>query len=700
MPGAHVSDPHDKTCSWVTQHDGYQRWQKQRKGIFWIKGKAGCGKSTLLKYLWRQRTSFEKSGPQIRSPGSREEDKKRVSAAFFFNSRGTNLEQTSAGLYRTLLSQIYDQNPVVYRRHAQKLKEMHEEMVEKTQEDTGNTECWKLSELELLFQSIFENKGIEVTITLFIDALDECNEHEWDRVLMMLNKCVASSEMTDIALSVCLSSRPNPELDVGKCQSLMLQDENHADIVDFVQSQLRSKAPNGRTTDYNKEFADQVIDKADGVFLWVSLVVPKLRKAISRGDTLRRLRNMLNEIPIPLEELFEHILQKLDKDTLLDTVHLLRWALFSDAHLSLDQFRHTFVAQPSCPCANIAEWEMSDECIEDSRQMEQQIESRCGGLVEVFGLDPDRAKERAEEYNKYQTYSQTFANQPTGRAKRPQVQMIHETAKQFFIKGLGFKRLAAMIKENQGTRTSRAFEHSLSQYHVSSGHDYLARSCLRYLVLVPRALEIMLSQYHTSSAPDNLTMARLQYLGLPKDLALPGSAEFPLVYYAAQFCFKHAGEANTHGMAQDHLYEALKDLSNGSLETLLIVAAHHGITSWVILLKEDQVDIDTREIGYGNPIKAAVRSGNVEMVSALIDCGADINGSDGNDQSTLSIAYSKGDRQMVDFLTAKGARIDLNHRMQAATKEQEGSGDLKHIVRLLNNNVFKRSYPSRITELE
>ena len=586
----------------------------------------------------------------------------------------------------------------MYRRHAQKLKEMHEEMVEKTQEDTGNTDCWKLSELELLLQSIFENKGIDLSITLFIDALDECNEHEWDKILIMLQKCIASSEITDIALSVCLSSRPNPELEVGECQSLMLQDENHADIVDFVQSQLRSKAPNGRTTDYYKEFADQVIDKADGVFLWVSLVVPKLRKAISRGDTLRRLRDMLNEIPIPLEELFEHILQKLDKETLLDTVHLLRWALFSDARLSLDQFRHTFVAQPSCPCANIAEWELSDEYIEDSRQMEQQIESRCGGLVEVFGLGPERAKERAEY--KSQAYFDDLANRWPGRAKRRQVQMIHETAKQFFIKGLGFKRLAAMIKENQATRTTRAFERSLSEYHVSSGHDYLARSCLRYLVLIPRALEIMLSQYHISSAPDNLTRARLQYLALPKNLALPGSAEFPLVYYAAEFCFKHAGEANTHGMAQDHLYEALKDLSNGALETLLIVAAHNGITSWIILLKEDQVDIDTREIGYGNPIKAAVRSGNKEMVSALIDCGADINGTDGNDQSTLSIAYSKGDRQMIDFLTAKGARVDLKHRMQAATTEQERSGDRKDIVKLLNNNVFKRSYPSRVIEVE
>ena len=126
-----------------------------------MKGKAGCGKSTLLKYLWRLRTGSEQSGPQIHSRGSHEGDKRRTSAAFFFKSRGTNLEQTSAGLYRTLPSHIFDQSPSIYRRHAQKLKKLHEEMVEKTLEDAGKTDCWKHSELELLFQSIFENKSID-----------------------------------------------------------------------------------------------------------------------------------------------------------------------------------------------------------------------------------------------------------------------------------------------------------------------------------------------------------------------------------------------------------------------------------------------------------------------------------------------------------------------------------------------------------
>lgn len=70
----------------------------------------------------------------------------------------------------------------------------------------------------------------------FRDALDECNEHELDHVLSVLAKCVGSSEKTDIALSICYTSRPNPEIEIRECQSLVLHDENHADIFSFVQT--------------------------------------------------------------------------------------------------------------------------------------------------------------------------------------------------------------------------------------------------------------------------------------------------------------------------------------------------------------------------------------------------------------------------------------------------------------------------------
>lgn len=190
--------------------------------------------------------------------------------------------------------------------------------------------------------------------------------------------------------------------------------------------------------------------------------------------------------------------------------------------------------------------------------MEQKIESRCGGLVEVFSFDPgeswaQRAKEFQKEYNPGKGLKPTaiffdhpkqsgqrsersirrpgdgrtfdlsrvsvepFASNPkfelmqndptvsededinedhaVRRSKKRQIHMIHETAKQFFIKGDGFKRLDAFITEDQEIKMLRAFDSSLSQHHFSSDHDYLAGSCAHHLMLpeLRRCAEIVRS---------------------------------------------------------------------------------------------------------------------------------------------------------------------------------------------------------------
>lgn len=720
--GAHVSEAYDQTCTWIMYHDGYKKWQQQRKGLFWIKGKPGCGKSTLVKYLWQLHSKPKASGSDVDSAKKDHSREIAVSAAFFFNGRGTSLEQSSFGLYKSLLFQVLDQSPDLYLCFSKVLKAKHEELVKNTDESAKEPEIWNLQELEGIFTSIFKRKSIRLSITLFIDALDECHEDERDHVLTSLRQCIKSSEATDIRLSVCFSSRPNPEIEVGDCQSLTLQNENNRDIANFVQTYLTSSALGGRKTKYFQDFADQVIKKADGVFLWVSLVVPKLRKAINRGDTLARLRNMLDEIPTPLEELFEHILEKLDKDTLMDTIHIIRWTLFSNSTLNLDEFRYTFVAQPNCPCATLAEWKTSEEYIEDDEQMEQQIQSRCGGIVEVLKYDRDERTAPANRYSgltpqmrrfslsdsdyayshepdnilqkKFEdrgifyennmtdaNYDQVCKDEQVDMRPIYHVQMIHQTAKQYFIKGDGFKRLAAMIKNSQGNQMQNAFEYSLKNHYISSGHDYLARSCARYLMLPEVTTGFGKIWSVTSTAKD-------------------AHWQFPLEEYSSRLCFEHAGQADSHGLAQDHLYWAFKYLSEGALEVLLTIAAQYDIRSWIQLLKDDQTDFNTCQIGYGMPIKAAVKNGHLNMVTALIEYGSHVDGTKGIEQSTLSIAYSKGDEKMVELLTRKGATVDLKRRIETVTEETDKARSREAIMMLLKNVQFRNPLPPRVREEE
>lgn len=79
-----------KTCGWITRHQSYTTWLEDGVGILWIKGKLGSWKSTLMEFLLRD---FEKQALYQES----------IQLSFFLHSRGTILQKSRLGMYRSLL---------------------------------------------------------------------------------------------------------------------------------------------------------------------------------------------------------------------------------------------------------------------------------------------------------------------------------------------------------------------------------------------------------------------------------------------------------------------------------------------------------------------------------------------------------------------------------------------------------------------
>ncbi|KAG6353687.1 hypothetical protein INS49_005396 [Diaporthe citri] len=59
-------------------------------------------------------------------------------------------------------------------------------------------------------------------------------------------------------------------------------------------------------------FLDEIVTKAEGVFLCVHLFCTQLLQAMSRGDVVGDLRRILNTLPVQMENLYGHILDNLD----------------------------------------------------------------------------------------------------------------------------------------------------------------------------------------------------------------------------------------------------------------------------------------------------------------------------------------------------------------------------------------------------
>jgi hypothetical protein len=57
--------------------------------------------------------------------------------------------------------------------------------------------------------------------------------------------------------------------------------------------------------------AESIVENAEGIFVWVTLVVKRIREQIENGASLKTLQSELDALPKELDSLFDHILNSL-----------------------------------------------------------------------------------------------------------------------------------------------------------------------------------------------------------------------------------------------------------------------------------------------------------------------------------------------------------------------------------------------------
>src|SRR5271163_97766 len=148
----------DKTCTWLLKHQNYSTWLGQRYALLWIKGKPGSGKSVLMDTLLR---NVERQAP---IDGF-------VVASFFFHGRGSHMQRTPIGLFRSLLHQILRQIPPLLSRFCSEFIFRRE-----TRGKPGVAWDWDVKYLQEFLESEVLTLSQTYPIKIFADALDECGE--------------------------------------------------------------------------------------------------------------------------------------------------------------------------------------------------------------------------------------------------------------------------------------------------------------------------------------------------------------------------------------------------------------------------------------------------------------------------------------------------------------------------------------------
>jgi hypothetical protein len=393
-----------RTCQWFLQKPEYIDWMSPEKlpehhGFLWVKGKPGAGKSILMKFL------FSKAK---KSAGS---DPNQIVISFFFNARGDRLERSTVGLYRSLLIQILQTAPDL-----QGVLDGLDYSARRVIQRDG----WQVETLKDLLINVAEALGRR-TLTVFIDALDECHEDQVADMIAFFEDVGKRAAETKTHLHICFSSRHYPTIFIQRGFELILEHENeHAvDITRYIESNLKLVNSNQA-----EALRTEILEKSANIFLWVALVIPILNKEYCKGN-VRTLRDRLKAIPPGLDELFEMILTK-DCEEMPELRLCTQWVLFATRPLKPQELYfavHIGIGQNMS-----TSWDLESLTIDDIRRF---VQSSSKGLAEVT------------------------------KSKEPTVQFIHESVRDFLL-GKGGKTLWP----------------TFSEQFVGHSHDILKDCCL------------------------------------------------------------------------------------------------------------------------------------------------------------------------------------------------------------------------------
>jgi hypothetical protein len=295
-----------------------------------------------------------------------------ITASFFFWSAGTLLQKSQEGLLRSFLHEVLQ-------KHRSLIEEVFpSEWNEESERRTNSTfaGAWSRSQLIDACYRLANQKTLSFKFCFFIDGLDEYHGDHVELVNLLCKLVQSNKNLFQVAFGE------------QNYPSLRLEDLTRNDILLYVQAKL-----GGHKTyrEYIHEdnlrgvnLVDEVVSKANGVFLWVYLVVRSLQRGLENEDRLPDLHRRLQALPTDLEDYFRHMLDNVDPLYKVDAAKCFDVALQSKRALNLLTFSFLDDEDPvklalDAPIEPLRLSELNSRY----QAMAKRLNARCQDLLEI-----------------------------------------------------------------------------------------------------------------------------------------------------------------------------------------------------------------------------------------------------------------------------------------------------------------------------
>jgi ankyrin repeat protein len=381
------------------------------------------------------------------------------------------------------------------------------------------------------------------------------------------------------------------------------------DIYKYVADNVRELSVNRQL---EQEIQDALVKGANGMFLWVSLIVDSLNRI--KHSTPKHIRQKLKELPKDITALYVSLLNNVNAEYEVKARMILQWIVYAARPLTLKELAIAIAVTPA------------HTSVED---MHDDIELDLEGLLRaIFGpllvVGSDGA-----------------------------VNLVHQSAKDFFVD------VSSEWQGNLGPEIS--FGDLSSRFGLSrqDANTVLSTSCMSYL-----CLDTFKIGPTCATIWDRRPLADLKkrYLFL----------HYAATYWHHHLHFISYDKMNLS--LSDIFQKVIRSERNINLSyqmyaitwfgefhytNLLQIAAQFGVYVLVEELLNVGADVNAQGGHYGNALQAAARGGNEAVVQLLVDRGADVNVQGGEHSNALKAAASWGHEAVVQLLVDRGADVNV-----------------------------------------
>ncbi|KAK5052559.1 hypothetical protein LTR84_002424 [Exophiala bonariae] len=584
------------TCAWLTEHVEFQKWFTENCGLLWVTGKPGAGKSVLM--------------DKLVTTVSKRTDDTVIVASFFVHGRGTQMQRSPIGLYRSILHQILAQSEIL----RTQLTELYLLKLE-TQGECGKSWNWHEKELYDFLDSRVK-EFTSKTITIFIDGLDEFGEEMARKLSKELWSLTKPGRGVFSAIRLCIACRHYPVMDFFGSPQICVENQNSEDISKFVQATLATVFTE---TNAQTHIETEILHKAAGNFLWTSLILPQIARKGLSGYGLETLRKEIQNSSPELRQIYKEAVDKIPNSDKIYALHLFQWVCLAEEPLSPVQMRYVLSFDASAPAKDLVAWAASENYVGTDEQLLKLIKALSGGLVEITG----------------------GADMQTAT-----IQCIHQSVKDYFLQQ-GLQDLEQSMGQEQSKLGS--------EFSLARAHELMFKCCMHYILTKEI---IQLAAYEAREKKAAYPLLQYAVTRWPSHLKkgdLDGTLEKSLLKY-----FQWPSTIRLHKWLQLCSLDARAcGLQEGA--HMLHVAGYYGYSHLIDALVAHRTyknsNPDDRECR--TPLIYAAANGHVDAAKSLIRQGANVNSIDNQRLTPLWWAATGAHLELMEVLIEHKADLDI-----------------------------------------